>query len=69
MSTKDPQAVQWRKSHLSTDTGHACVEVADLAEAVAVRDSKDPDGPRLIFGPSAWQAFAAQVKNGALDLA
>ena len=39
-----------------------------MATAVAVRDSKNPDGPRLIFGHSAWQAFAAQVKNGTLDL-
>lgn len=62
-------AATWRKSRRSTDTGHACVEVADSAAAVAVRDSKDPDGPKLVFGPSAWQTFATQVKNGALDLA
>lgn len=58
----------WRKSRRSTDTGHACVEVADLTAGVAVRDSKDPDGPKLILGPSAWQTFASQVKSGALDL-
>jgi hypothetical protein len=34
-----------------------------------VRDSKDPDGPKLVFGPSAWQAFATRVKTGTLDLA
>jgi hypothetical protein len=62
-------AATWRKSRHSTDPGHACVEVADLAAAVAVRDSKDPDGPNLIFAPSAWQAFATPVKNGTLDLA
>ncbi|WP_243717038.1 DUF397 domain-containing protein [Actinomadura sp. KC345] len=59
---------EWKKSSRSTDTGHACVEVADLVAGVAVRDSKDPDGPKLVFGPSAWQAFASQVKGGALDL-
>ncbi|MEU8800602.1 DUF397 domain-containing protein [Spirillospora sp. NPDC048819] len=59
---------EWRKSSRSTDTGHACVEVADLVAAVAVRDSKDPDGPKLVFGPDAWQAFANQVKGGNLDL-
>jgi len=57
-----------RKNSLSTGTRGTCVEVGDVA-AVAVRDSKDPDGPKLIFGPSAWQAFATQVKNGTLDLA
>ncbi|WP_433479674.1 DUF397 domain-containing protein [Spirillospora sp. CA-142024] len=61
-------AAQWQKSSRSDDTGGACVEVADLAAAVAVRDSKDPDGPKLVFGPSAWQAFADRVKGGSLDL-
>ncbi len=60
---------QWRKSSGSTGTGDQCVEVADLAAAVAVRDSKDPDGPKLVFGPDAWRAFASQVKTGGLDLA
>ncbi|MEU5992341.1 DUF397 domain-containing protein [Spirillospora sp. NPDC047418] len=44
---------QWRKSSKSDNTGGACVEVADLAAAVAVRDSKDPNGPKLISGSSA----------------
>jgi hypothetical protein len=59
---------EWQKSRHSDSSGGACVEVADLAAAVAVRDSKDPDGPKLVFGPSAWQAFATQVKSGTLDL-
>ena len=32
--------------------------------AVLVRDSKDPDGPRLAFSRQAWEAFAARVKAG-----
>ncbi|HEX4059873.1 MAG TPA: DUF397 domain-containing protein [Streptosporangiaceae bacterium] len=31
---------------------------------VAVRDSKDPDGPKLVTSPTAWQAFTATVKAG-----
>nr|WP_067467822.1 DUF397 domain-containing protein [Actinomadura macra] len=58
----------WQRSSRSTDTGGACVEVADLASAVAVRDSKDPDGPKLVFGAAAWQTFAGRVKDGRLDL-
>ena len=36
--------------------------------AVAVRDSKDPDGPRLVVTPDEWRAFAAGVKAGEFDL-
>lgn len=60
---------RWQKSSKSDSSGGACVEVADLAAAVAVRDSKDPDGPKLVFGPDAWQVFASRVKGGHLDLA
>jgi Domain of unknown function (DUF397) len=34
----------------------------------AVRDSKDPSGPRLAFAAADWKAFTARVKGGALDL-
>lgn len=58
----DLSGAQWRKSSRSNGQGGACVEVADnLSGVVAVRDSKDPDGPVLAFGPSAWRAFVAQV--------
>ncbi|MGW5673012.1 DUF397 domain-containing protein [Micromonospora sp. NPDC003776] len=51
-------ATGWRKSSHSGDEG-ACVEMAPLAAAVAVRDSKDPAGPLLVFPPAAWAAFTA----------
>jgi Domain of unknown function (DUF397) len=48
--------------------GGACVEAASSpAAAVAVRDSKDPDGPKLGFAPDQWRAFTDQVKAGAFD--
>ncbi|MGW5411209.1 DUF397 domain-containing protein [Actinomadura geliboluensis] len=59
---------EWQKSSKSDSSGGACVEVADLAAGVTVRDSKDPDGPKLVFGPDAWRAFASQVEPGGLDL-
>ena len=63
-----PISAAERQKSRSGDAGGQRVEVADLAAAVAVRDSKDPDGPKLVFAPSAWQAFASQVKTGTLDL-
>ncbi|GAA4310959.1 DUF397 domain-containing protein [Actinomadura luteofluorescens] len=41
--------IKWRKSSYSTSNGGNCVELADAAGAVAVRDSKDPDGPILLL--------------------
>jgi hypothetical protein len=54
----------WRKSSYSSGNGGACVEVAaDGPGVVAVRDSKDPDGPALIFSPADWSAFIAGLKS------
>ncbi|WBB81984.1 DUF397 domain-containing protein [Micromonospora sp. WMMD882] len=47
---------RWRKSSHSGDEG-ACVEMAAIPRTVAVRDSKDPDGPALLFSRAAWAAF------------
>lgn len=41
--------IAWRKSSYSGNSGGECVEVAELASGVAVRDSKDADGPHLVF--------------------
>ena len=58
----------WRKSTRSGSSGN-CVEVADnLPGIVAVRDSKDAAGPKLIFGMAEWQAFVTGVKNGDFNL-
>nr|WP_228537886.1 DUF397 domain-containing protein [Nocardia sp. XZ_19_231] len=49
-------------------TGDGNVEVAMLAEGhVALRDSKNPEGPVLIFTPSEWTAFTAGVHDGEFD--
>jgi hypothetical protein len=60
----------WRKSSYSGSNGGNCVEVADnLSGVVAVRDSKDPGGPVLAFGPDEWRAFTAAIKTDEYDLA
>ncbi|WP_242884435.1 DUF397 domain-containing protein [Actinomadura litoris] len=63
------QTVQWRKSSHSDHQGGDCVEVADLASMIGVRDSKDPDGPKLTFSAADWSAFTTSVKTGVHDLA
>jgi uncharacterized protein DUF397 len=60
----------WRKSSYSGGNGGDCVEIAaDVLGIVAVRDSKDPGGPVLAFGPDEWRAFTAAIKMGEFDLA
>ena len=55
----------WRKSSYSGANGGNCIEIAAAARTVAVRDSKDPEGPVLAFGPKDWQRFADRVKADA----
>jgi hypothetical protein len=70
MSTYETQsrtaAGEFRKSSLSEAMGN-CVEVAFMVW-VAVRDSKDPDGPALYFTPEEWAAFIGGARAGEFDL-
>ena len=59
------QAV-WRKSSRSNGQGQ-CVEVADLGQTVAMRDSKHPAAAVLVFPAAAWAAFIDTVKAGDFD--
>lgn len=66
---------QWRGTIRSDDQGSACVKVAEAGRAcevdrrvVAVRDSKDPDGPMLAFGMADWQELSSRIKLGVFDL-
>jgi hypothetical protein len=52
----------WRTSSYSGSNGGNCIEVANAAGGVVVRDSKDPQGSRLAFDPQNWQRFTSQVK-------
>jgi len=45
-----------------------CVEVASKPEGIAVRDSKDPNGPVLFFTHEEFRAFANGVKDGEFDV-
>lgn len=61
---RDLSRAHWFKSSFSNGQGGACVEIAHLPEAIAVRDSKDPAGPKLLFTPLAWAAFVESAKSG-----
>ncbi|MEU3688132.1 DUF397 domain-containing protein [Streptomyces narbonensis] len=58
--------VEWRKSSYSGNTGGECIEVADLAPHIAVRDSKNPAGPHFRATPAAFAAFVAAAAEGRL---
>jgi Domain of unknown function (DUF397). len=61
----DLSRAEWRKSTYSNGNGGACVEVArNIPGVVAVRDSKNPSGPALVFSPGDWKAFLARVRTG-----
>lgn len=61
-------AAIWRKSSYSGSAGQECVEAAVVTgQGVAVRDSKDADGPMLSLAPSAWASLLAGVKDGSFD--
>lgn len=69
MTAPDLSRAAWRKSTRSGGTGGNCVEVAtNLPRIVAVRDSKNDQGPVLIFRTAEWQAFAVAIKAGEFDL-
>jgi hypothetical protein len=57
----------WRKSKASNPSGN-CVEVAALPDGdVAVRNSRHPSGPALVYTRAEVAAFLAGVRNGEFD--
>ena len=69
--------MKWIKSSFSFSNGNCvevafrtssyseagnCVEATTCPHGILVRDSKDPDGPRLSFAPANWRAFTAAIK-------
>jgi Domain of unknown function (DUF397) len=67
MNISNLSAAIWKKSSYSNGQAN-CVEVANLPSIVAVRDSKDREGPALIFTPDEWRAFVDGIQNGQFDL-
>ncbi|MFD5336978.1 DUF397 domain-containing protein [Streptomyces hawaiiensis] len=60
----DLSTASWYKSSYSGGSGDNCLEVTQaFPTVVPVRDSKTPDGPKLVFRAGAWAAFVANLKD------
>jgi hypothetical protein len=66
MPAGDLGATGWRKSRRSNSTGN-CVEFVRVGGQVAVRDSKDPQGPVLVFDCREIRELIDAMKAGRYD--
>jgi hypothetical protein len=67
MKAGDLGSVEWRKSRVSNPSGN-CVEVAALPDgSVAMRNSRQPEGPALVYTRAEIAAFLTGVRNGEFD--
>ncbi|MBE9498191.1 MULTISPECIES: DUF397 domain-containing protein [Streptomyces] len=67
MAARDLQGVVWRKSRFSNSQG-ACVEFAKLPNGeIAMRNSRFPDGPALVYTSAELEAMILGVKDGEFD--
>ena len=67
MPAAELAGVSWRKSSLSNSQG-ACVELAKLSDGgFAVRNSRHPDGPALVYTRAEMVALIDGVKSGEFD--
>lgn len=59
-------SMQWQKSRRSEANG-ACIEVRLFEGVVQVRDSKDPEGPRLSYSTEQWTLFVENIRRFEAD--
>ena len=68
MPASELRCAGWRKSSFSGNGNNNCVEMTRLATGeVAVRNSRDPDGPTLIYTRAEVEALIRGVRNGEFD--
>lgn len=67
MASGDLPDVVWRKSRMSNPNGN-CVEMAVLPDRqVAVRNSRFPEGPVLVYTRAEVEALLLGVRAGDFD--
>jgi hypothetical protein len=66
LSPSEREGLAWLKANRSTANGQ-CVEIASAVGNIAIRDSKDPDGPILVYTASEFRAFLDGARNGEFD--
>jgi hypothetical protein len=66
LSPSEREGLAWLKAQSSTANGQ-CVEIASAVGNIAIRDSKDPDGPILVYSASEFRAFLDGARNGEFD--
>jgi hypothetical protein len=59
----DPTTATWRKSTYSNGSGGNCIEATTHNGHPALRDSKNPGGPALLFTFSQWRTFIDVIKT------
>ena len=64
-----PQSINWQKSSRSGPNGGNCVELAALPgrQEIAVRNSRDPEGPALVYTIAEIEALIEGAKDGEFD--
>ncbi|MFD0688814.1 DUF397 domain-containing protein [Actinomadura fibrosa] len=53
----------WRKSSFSSEEGDNCVELGAMSQAIAMRDSEDPDGPKILLTRDGFRVMLTQLKR------
>lgn len=61
-----PEILNWRKARRSMNDGN-CVEVAAATGKVAIRDTKNLQGPVLRYSVASWRSFLIAVGRGDFD--
>jgi Domain of unknown function (DUF397) len=67
MTSPDLSLAIWRKASHSSGSGNDCVEIAAVADLVAVRDSKNPNGRKMLVSRSAFRRLAEEICDGHHD--